>query len=92
MRSLPCLANTLVISSINSLLMDNRMKNYTQMPWFKELVSKLNGIASEVGLDDLSVEKLKEFMLQVALTQYKAGNNSGIRWMKEKNGQAPAAL
>lgn len=60
------------------------MKNYAQMPWFKELVSKLNEIAADVGLDDLSVQKLKDFMLNIALTQYKAGNNSGIRWMREK--------
>lgn len=66
------------------------MKNYTQMPWFKELVSKLNEIAAEVGLDDLSVQKLKDFMLNVALTQYKAGNNSGIRWMREKQGETGA--
>ncbi|MFH1405149.1 MAG: hypothetical protein ABIH21_03575 [Patescibacteria group bacterium] len=60
------------------------MKDYTNMPWFKDLVAKLNSIAEEVGLDDMSVDKLKEFMLEVARNQYSAGNRSGIAWAKSQ--------
>ena len=53
-----------------------------QAPWYKNLISAINTLAEEIGLDDTSTQKLREFIFMQAKEQFKAGNRSGIRWAR----------
>lgn len=50
--------------------------------WFMNLIAAVQGMAEELGLDDLSSQRLREFVLTIAKDQFKAGNRSGISWAR----------
>ncbi len=52
------------------------------LPWYKNLISSINTLAEEIGLDDSSTQKLREFIFAQSKEQFKAGNRSGIRWAR----------
>lgn len=56
--------------------------NQTSTSWHAKLVAATNGLAEELGLDDMSTQKLREFILTQAKEEYMAGNRSGIRWAR----------
>lgn len=51
--------------------------------WFMNLIASIQGVAEELGLDDLSSQKLREFVLGIAKEEYKAGNRAGISWARK---------
>ncbi len=50
--------------------------------WYADLVNETNGLAEEIGLDDMATTRLRDFVVAKAKDQYKAGNRSGIRWAR----------
>jgi hypothetical protein len=56
------------------------MTKEQRKPWFEIITSKMNQLAEEFGLDPISSERLRETVMEIARTQYKSGNNSGISW------------
>ena len=48
--------------------------------WFDNLISRLNTLGEELGLDDSGTKKMRDFVVDNAREQYKAGNRSGIHW------------
>lgn len=50
--------------------------------WFDKLTSGLNSLAEELGLDDMSAARMRDFVVGIAKDQYKAGNRAGIRWAR----------
>lgn len=62
--------------------------------WFMSLIASIQGMAEELGLDDMSSQKLREFVLNIAKEEFKAGNRSGISWARKnssKNATVAAA-
>lgn len=51
-------------------------------PVYKQIASKVNGIAEMLGLDDLGTSTLRDFVIDTAHTQYQAGNKAGIAWVR----------
>ena len=51
--------------------------------WFMTLIGSIQALAEELGLDDVSSQKLREFVLNTAKSQFKAGNSSGIYWARK---------
>ncbi|TAK04123.1 hypothetical protein EPO34_03165 [Patescibacteria group bacterium] len=51
--------------------------------WFMSLIGSIQGMAEELGLDDVSSQKLREFVLGIAKEEFKAGNRSGISWARK---------
>lgn len=54
----------------------------TKKGWHIELGAAINGLAEELGLDDMSTQRLREFIFENAKEQYRVGNRSGIRWAR----------
>ncbi len=52
--------------------------------WYKALVNEINSVSEELGLDDMGTDRLRDFVVERAKDQFKAGNKSGIRWAFEK--------
>ncbi len=50
--------------------------------WYTELVTSANSLGEELGLDDMSTRRLRDFIFEKAKEQFKAGNRSGIRWAR----------
>ena len=48
--------------------------------WYKTLISKLNSLSEEFGLDDMQTVKFRDFVVAIAKDQYKVGNKSGAAW------------
>lgn len=48
--------------------------------WFSSLISNINTLGEELGLDDSGTDKMRDFVIDNARAQYKAGNRSGIGW------------
>ncbi len=48
--------------------------------WYKSLLQNINNLAEELGLDDFAGGKLRDFVLDTAKAEFKAGNKSGIAW------------
>jgi len=65
----------------------------TKTNWYENLTAQCNSLAEKFGLDDLGTQELREFIMGISKSQFKAGNKSGIRWAYQKqSGQsAPAA-
>lgn len=61
--------------------------------WYVELVSAINTLAEELGIDDLGTRRMRDFVVSTAKAQYTAGNRAGIYWArtgKNKNVPSPA--
>ena len=52
--------------------------------WYEELISSINQLSEQFGLDENSATHLREFIIQIAREQYKIGNKSGARWAFKK--------
>lgn len=48
--------------------------------WYKKLLSQLNSLAEQFGLDDLQLDQFRDFSVTLAKDQFRAGNKSGIAW------------
>ncbi|OGL66992.1 hypothetical protein A2856_00675 [Candidatus Uhrbacteria bacterium RIFCSPHIGHO2_01_FULL_63_20] len=59
--------------------------------WFMSLIASVQTLAEELGLDDLSTQKLREFVLTTAKNEYMAGNRSGISWARKNPTRGPVA-
>lgn len=60
--------------------------------WHIELGAAINGFAEELGLDDMSTQRLRDFVFGTAKDQFKAGNRSGIRWARQNPTPQRAAV
>lgn len=68
------------------------METQPKTGWHIELGAAINGLADELGLDDMSTQRLRDFIFEKAKEEYKAGNRSGIRWARmNPNPQRQAA-
>jgi len=56
------------------------MSNQPTTSWYKKLLSQLNSLGEEFGLDDLQNERFRDFTVALAKDQFRAGNKSGIAW------------
>jgi len=68
-----------------------------RVSWFDNLINRLNTLGEELELDDLGTKKMRDFVVDNAREQYKAGNRSGIHWAfsqaaKRSAEQAPQAV
>jgi hypothetical protein len=52
--------------------------------WHEKLTQRANSLAEEFGLDDASAGRLRDFVVEIARSQYKVGNKSGIAWAFKK--------
>jgi len=50
--------------------------------WLMNLISKINSIAEEVGLEEDGVSRFRDFIVSIAKAQYVAGNSAGIHWAR----------
>ncbi len=48
--------------------------------WYKNLVSTLNTLSEEFGLDDMQTVKFRDFVVTKVKEQYKLGNKRGAAW------------
>ena len=48
--------------------------------WYKSILTKVTEITEELGLDEMNASRLRDFSINVARDQFRAGNRSGIRW------------
>ena len=60
--------------------------------WYANLVSEVNTVAEQFGLDDPSTNTLRDFVARIAKDQYKGGNKSGIRWAYKQIEEKAAAV
>ncbi|OGL94650.1 hypothetical protein A2348_03440 [Candidatus Uhrbacteria bacterium RIFOXYB12_FULL_58_10] len=60
----------------------------TRQKWHVELIRSVNGLAEDVGLDDLGASRMREFVLSIAKSQYMAGNRAGIYWARNGKNKA----
>lgn len=63
----------------------------TRMSWHERIVSAVNTLSEELGLDDQGTVRLREFTMTTAKDQFKAGNKSGIRWARLNAPRATSA-
>ena len=59
--------------------------------WLVDLVSKINSLAEEVGLDDSGVHRFRDFIVTIAKAQFVAGNSAGIHWARTGKNKAAGA-
>ncbi len=59
--------------------------------WYAELLNALNALGEELGLDDLGTERMRDFVVSTAKSQYMAGNRAGIYWAKNGKNKAVEA-
>ena len=52
------------------------------------MTTKLNALASNLGIEGPAVAELRNFVIEVAKSQYKSGNKSGIRFALSDEGKA----
>jgi len=48
--------------------------------WYKKLLNQLNVLAEQFELDDLQLDQFRDFSVNLAKEQFRAGNKSGIAW------------
>ena len=48
--------------------------------WYKNLCDRVNEVAESFGLDDPQTNRFRDFIMQIARDQFKAGNKSGAGW------------
>lgn len=61
--------------------------------WFVELTSRIQSLAEKFELDDMGVQELRDFVIDIAKSQYRVGNKAGIRWAYAKaNGTQATAM
>jgi hypothetical protein len=48
--------------------------------WYKTLLSRLNNMSEEFGLDDMQTVKFRDFAVALAKEQFKTGNKCGAAW------------
>jgi len=60
------------------------MSEAPKAKWYDSLITRVNTFSEELGLDDFSTSKFRDFMFEVAKEQYKRGNKSGVAWAFKK--------
>ena len=56
-----------------------------------ELIRAINGFAEEIGLDESTSDRMRDFILSTAKSQYMAGNRAGIYWARNGKNKAVGA-
>ncbi len=56
------------------------MNDAPKARWYKDLIQRANNFAEEIGLDDFTTNKFRDFLLDIAKEQYRRGNKSGAAW------------
>lgn len=60
--------------------------------WYVEITRAINALGEELGLDDFGTQKMRDFVVSTAKSQYTAGNRAGIYWTRTgKNNVGSAA-
>lgn len=54
----------------------------TKNLWMTKLSNRAQELINNLGIPADMGDRIKDFMFEVAREQYKAGNNSGIRWAR----------
>lgn len=50
--------------------------------WYVDLTAAVHALAEEFGLDDLSTQRMRDFVVSTAKSQYMEGNRAGIYWAR----------
>ncbi len=56
--------------------------------WYIEMTTKLNNLATNLGIEGPALAEIRNFVIEVAKSQYKSGNKSGIRFALSDEGKA----
>ncbi len=78
--------------------METSKRVATQNGWYATLLDKVNELIRKFDLPEDIAGDIQRLTIEVARAQFKAGNNSGISWLKReqaKNGilsKAPTAV
>ena len=67
------------------------MSDAPKMTWYEKIVATVNAMGEEFGLDDQAHKKLRDTVVEIAKSQFKLGNKSGIRWAYMKQSKPVAA-
>ena len=60
--------------------------------WSAQIMDKFDAIMTKFDMpEDIQVD-LRSFVSEVAREQYKAGNKSGINWLRKKAGAKPGQM
>lgn len=60
--------------------------------WYKNLISSLNTLSEEFGLDDMQTVRFRDFVVTIAKDQYKNGNKCGAAWAFQQARERGAAV
>lgn len=55
--------------------------------WFVEMTTKFNQLAQNLGIEGPPAQEMRNFMIEIAKEQYKAGNKSGIAFALSDKGR-----
>jgi hypothetical protein len=58
----------------------------TKISWITKLNNSFNDLMNRLEMPGDLADEIRGFMMQIAREQYKAGNNSGIRWARMNPG------
>lgn len=70
------------------------IKDAKSQSWYSSLLGNITTMADQLELESEQRESLRDFIVDVAKTQYCAGNKAGIHWLRvqmSKGGQQSAA-
>ena len=56
--------------------------------WLTELTTQFNSLVQNLGIEGPAVDELRNFVLNTARDQYKAGNKGGIAFALSDKGKA----
>lgn len=67
------------------------MNQQAKAGWYDKLVANVNNFAEELGLDDFSTSKFRDFVVSIAKDQYRYGNKCGAAWAFKQNSEKATA-
>ncbi len=59
---------------------------YRNAKWYIDLTKNFGDLMMRLGIPEDPASEIKVFLLEIARSQYMAGNRSGIRWAREQMG------
>ncbi len=59
---------------------------FARAKWYIELMNRFEQLVTKLHIPEDPASELKVFFLEIARSQYLAGNRSGIRWAREQMG------
>ncbi len=62
------------------------MEEIQNLSWYKRITISTNTLAEELELNEHQTDLIRQHVITIARDQYKAGNNSGIKWIRKQLG------